>query len=237
MAADYTLYYWPIPFRGHFIRYVLAHAGASWEEAPTEALMALKEAPASEQPTPFMAPPFLHDHGAGLWLSQLPAILAYLGQKHGLLPEAPELRALTLKVLGDANDVLEEVSCNCGREMWTQEAWDDFAESRLPRWMEIFEETGRRHGLTVGGGSLLGTDAPTLADLATAALWVTMTERLPALAPLLDTHAPAVAALSRRVADTPRIAEMRRDFDRRFGGSSYCGGHIEASLRDVLAAD
>ena len=23
--TDYTLHYWPIPFRGHFIRYVLAH--------------------------------------------------------------------------------------------------------------------------------------------------------------------------------------------------------------------
>ena len=36
----FQLYYWPIPFRGHFIRYVLAHAGTSWEEAPTEALLA-----------------------------------------------------------------------------------------------------------------------------------------------------------------------------------------------------
>ena len=40
--ADYKLYYWPIPFRGHFIRYVLAHAGATWEEATFEDVAALK---------------------------------------------------------------------------------------------------------------------------------------------------------------------------------------------------
>ena len=34
--ADYTLYYWPVPFRGQPIRAVLAHVGASWEEMDAE---------------------------------------------------------------------------------------------------------------------------------------------------------------------------------------------------------
>ena len=31
--SDYTLYYWPLPFRGQFVRSVLAHVGALWTEA------------------------------------------------------------------------------------------------------------------------------------------------------------------------------------------------------------
>lgn len=29
---DYTLHYWPAPFRGEFPRAVLAHVGADWGE-------------------------------------------------------------------------------------------------------------------------------------------------------------------------------------------------------------
>ena len=30
---DYTLYYWPAPFRGQFVRAVLAHVHATWDKA------------------------------------------------------------------------------------------------------------------------------------------------------------------------------------------------------------
>ena len=30
---DYDLYYWSVPFRGQFVRAVLAYAGKSWREA------------------------------------------------------------------------------------------------------------------------------------------------------------------------------------------------------------
>lgn len=231
--TDYTLLYWPIPFRGHFVRYVLAHAGATWEEPETETLLAIKSAPVADQPAPMMAPPMLHDRAAGLWLSQLPAILMYLGRRHGLLPDSPEAEARTLKLLCDAGDVLEEITRDCGAQMWTPEAWADFAAVRLPRWMAMFEETGRSNGLTSQGGHILGTDAPTLADLATAALWHTMTDRLPPLGPLLEQTAPAIAALSQRIAALPGIAAMRADWDASHD-LAYCGGQIEASLRSVL---
>ncbi len=230
---DHALYYWPIPFRGHFIRYTLAHAGASWEEPDTEALLAIKSAPVADQATPMMAPPILHDRSCELWLSQLPAILMHLGHRYGLLPGQEAAEALTLKMICDANDVLQETTRNCGAQMWTPQAWAEFAADRLPRWMEIFEETGRRHGLEPQGGHILGTDRPTLADLATAALWHTMTDRLPPLAPLLQDRAPAIAGLSARIAALPSIAAMRQDWDRTHG-NTWCGGQIEASLRAVL---
>ena len=36
--SDYDLYYWPIPFRGQFVRAVLAYAGKSWTEHDGAAL-------------------------------------------------------------------------------------------------------------------------------------------------------------------------------------------------------
>jgi glutathione S-transferase len=233
----YRLYYWPVPFRGHFVRYLLAYGGAAWQEAEVDDLVRLMRAPPEDQPLPFVGPPLLHDLKADVWVSQMPAVMEYLGSRHGLMPTEPAHRAMTLKVLGDCGDVLEAITCNGGRNtLWTPEAWAAFRTDRLPLWMEVFEVTGQRHGLTREGGTMLGSAAPGVADLATAALWHTMVDRLPALRPLLEQAAPAVAALSERIANEPRIAAMRREHDAVSGGL-YCGGQIEASLRAMLAAD
>ncbi|MCP3968732.1 MAG: glutathione S-transferase [Rhodobacteraceae bacterium] len=231
--ANYTLYYHPIPFRGQFIRWVLAHAGADWDEPAHGEVLGLKSLSVTDQPVPFMAPPLLVDHDAGLSLAQMPAILTYLGQKHGAMPDDPARAALTGKVIADANDVLDEMTRYGGRSMWTQVAWDGFAADRLPRWMQIFEETGRRHGLSRQTGFLLGGDAPGLADLVTGCLWFTMTSKLPVLQPMLARHAPAVAALSTRMAGRPPVAALRARTDAALG-DTWCGGQIEASLRRVL---
>lgn len=233
MPNRFSLYYWPIPFRGHFIRYVLAHVGAGWDEPDVDALVALKTAPVAQQPLPFMAPPLLQDRAAGIWLSQMPAILGYIGQVHGLMPRDPARAALVAKIISDANDVLEEITRDCGAKMWTQDAWDGFAADRLPRWLQIFETTGRAHGLRAESGFLLGGAEPGLADLVTAALWHSMAEKLPPLEPLIRRHAPAVANLAWRIAETPAIAEMRARQDAA-NGNAYCGGEIERSLRAVL---
>ena len=62
-----------------------------------------------------------------------------------------------------------------------------------------------------------------------------MTERLPLLGALLEGAAPMTAALTRRVAEQPALAALatkaRADY-----GEAYCGGQIEASLREVLGA-
>lgn len=231
--ADYTLYYWPLPFRGQFARAVLAHAGASWDEPDMDAIIALKDRPVSDQPVPFMAPPLLVDHAAGLHLAQSQAILAYLGGKFGLMPDDPARAALTAKIVADAHDVLDEVTRFGGRTMWTRDEWDGFAAERLPRWMEIFEHTGRAHGLTCEAGQMLGGARSGLADLVTATLWGTMADKLPGLDGMLAQNAPAVATLSRRIAAEPAQTAMRDDADTRFG-HAWCGGLIEASIREML---
>lgn len=230
--TEYTLYYWPLPFRGQFVRSVLAHVGASWTEANIEDLITLKGAEPTRQLVPHMGPPVLTDHTADLSLAQTPAILAYLGSKCELIPEDSARTALTAKIIADANDVLYEMTLHNGAQMWTQKRWDTY-RPRLGRWMAIFEEHGRRHGLTIEAGHVLGTDAPGLADLVVHILWGVMTSKLPALRPLLETTAPAIAALSDRIAQLPEQEELRVHSDDEYG-DEWCGGQIEASLRAVL---
>jgi glutathione S-transferase len=230
--SDYTLYYWPLPFRGQFVRALLAIAGRSWTEVDDETISDLMSGATSETPIPFMGPPVLVESVSGFAISQMPAILLYLGETLDLLPSALGLRALSMKVVCDANDVLDEVTLNGGRAMWTSESWREF-EPRLTKWMELWEDLGRRHNLKEDSGFLLGGDEVGISDVVTATLWSTMSDRLPRIAALLQETAPLTAALAKRVAALPPLVELaaqaRRDY-----GDAWCGGKIEESLRSSL---
>ena len=234
IMADYELYYWSVPFRGHFVSAVLAFAGKSWTEAGDSAISALMAGAVRDMPVPFMGPPLLVDTKTGFAISETVTIVLYLGATLGLLPATAALRAMTIKVVADANDVIDEITLDGGREMWTQKRWHAFVP-RLQKWMSLWEETGRRHGLNADSGFLLGGEAPGIADVVTATLWSTMTDRFETIAALLDDTAPMTAALSRRIAALPALVELattaRRDY-----GDAYCGGQIEASLRKVVNA-
>jgi glutathione S-transferase len=231
--ADYDLYYWPVPFRGQFIRAILAWAGKSWDEQDAGAVEAAMSAAAAEQAVPHMGPPMLIDKAAGFALAEMPAIALYLGETLGLLPGQPGLKALHIKLVNDANDVIDEVTRQGGMKMWTPGDWAEF-EPRLKRWMSFWEEMGRRHGLTKDGGFLLG-EAAGVADVVTAVLWGVMGARFPKIAGMLEEEAPMTAALVGRLNATPAMAELAAWTEERFG-DAYCGGQIEASLRKVLAA-
>ena len=230
--TDYTLHYWPLPFRGEFIRAVLAHVGAEWQEVTAEDIIAEKSKDPADQLIPHMGPPVLTDLATGVSISQLPAILTYLGRKHGLTSDNPVREALTAKIVADANDVLYEMTLHNGAQMWTPESWEAY-QPRLKRWMGLFEEIGRRHHLTAESGYILGTDAPDIADLVTAILWGTMTAKLPQLRPMLDSKAPAIAGLTDRISARPEQAELRARSDQAYG-NGWCSGQIEASLRAVV---
>lgn len=230
--TEYTLYYWPIPFRGQFVRAVLAHAGASWHEADIKTLTEEKSLDPAAQLVPHMGPPVLVDHRAGLSLAQTAAILAYLGDKYALVPNDAARTALTSKLVADASDILYEMTLHHGAQMWTDERWHAY-RPRLARWMAIFETHGRQHGLAAGKGHMLGTDLPSVADIVAHVLWGYMTSALPPLRPLFETTAPAIASLSDRIALLPEQARLRQQCDRDYG-AVWCGGEIEASLRDVL---
>ena len=229
--SGYKLYYWSVPFRGQFVRAVLAFAGKTWTESGDDAISKLMEGPVKKMPVPFMGPPLLIDKKADFAIAQMPAIILYLGETLNLLPATPGLRALTVKTVNDCNDVIDEISLDGGREMWTKNKWQAFVP-RLKTWMSFWEETGRRHGLKPESGFLLGGETPGIADVVTGTLWLTMTDRFPEIGTILDENAPMTAALTRRIAGLPELvkvaAKARRDY-----GEAYCGGQIEASLRKV----
>jgi glutathione S-transferase len=234
MMSDYVLYYWSAPFRGQFVRAVLAHAGKRWTEGGDDAIRTLISGAMKKMPVPFMGPPLLIDRKAKVAVAEMPAIILYLGETLRLLPANPAARAMTMKIVCDANDVLDEMTLAGGRLMWTKKRWHDFVP-RLKKWMSLWEETGRRNGLKPDTGFLLGGDAPGIADVVTATLWSTMTYRFRTIGAIFEDTAPATAGLTRRVAELPPLAGLaakaRRDY-----GDTWCGGRIEASLRKVLKA-
>ncbi|MDJ0993328.1 MAG: glutathione S-transferase [Dinoroseobacter sp.] len=230
--ADYTLFYWPIPFRGQFIRSVLAHVGASWTEADTTDLVHLKSSDPAQQAVPFMGPPVLTDHAAGTSLAQTQAILTYLGGKHGLIPDDLLQAALTHKVIADANDVLYEMTLHNGAQMWTATSWTAF-QPRLERWMAIFEALGSENDLSAEKGFILGTEAPSLADLVTYSLWGVMTAQLSPLRSVLDRAAPSISGLVDRIGALPAQKALWHQSQEQYG-DAWCGGQIEASLRAVI---
>jgi len=128
--SDYDLYYWPLPFRGQFVRAVLAFAGKTWTERNGAAMSDLMGGSVSRMPVPFMGPPLLIDKAADVAIAQMPAILLYLGETLDLLPATPALRAMTMKVVNDANDVIDEITLDGGRSMWTKKSWQDFVPRR-----------------------------------------------------------------------------------------------------------
>ena len=232
--SDYDLYYWPLPFRGQFVRAVLAFAGKGWTEGDVSAMSKLMNGPVEDMPVPFMGPPMLIDKKAKFAIAEMPAIILYLGETLDLLPASPALRAMTMKIVTDANDVIDEITLDGGKQMWTAKSWQEFVP-RLTKWMSFWEETGRRHGLTPTSGYLLGGEAPGIADVVTATLWSTMTERFELIAALLEEAAPMTAALTRRVSELPRLAKLSAKAMEDYG-DVYCGGQIEAALRKVLKA-
>jgi glutathione S-transferase len=232
--SDYDLYYWSVPFRGQFVRAVLAHAGKTWEEAGDTAIAKLMEGPVKNMPAPFMGPPLLVDKKTNVAIAQMPAIVLYLGETLNLLPKDPALRTMTIKIVCDANDVIDEITLDGGRQMWTQKRWKEFVP-RLKKWMSLWEETGRRHGLKADSGFLLGGVEPGIADVVTATLWSTMTGRFKKIETILKKSAPMTAALTRRVTELPPLARLAAKAGEDYG-DAYCGGKIEASLRKVLGA-
>ncbi|MCW6512391.1 glutathione S-transferase [Lichenifustis flavocetrariae] len=230
--SDYDLYYWPVPFRGQFVRAVLAYAGKTWTEADAASITKMLNGAAQDMPVPFMGPPMLIDRKADFAIAEMPAIVLYLGETLDLMPASPALRALTMKTVNDANDVIDQITLDGGREMWTERRWQDFVP-RLRKWMSIWEETGSRHGLKADSGFLLGGEAPGIADVVTATLWATMSDRFSKVKTILEETAPKTAALSRRVSGLPLLARLAAKAHRDYG-DAYCGGQIGASMQKVL---
>ena len=234
MTTSYTLYYWAIPFRGNFIRTLLAYAGVSYKEATIPEIVAIRKLPVSAQPYPCMAPPFLHDHEEDLFLSQTVSIVHYLAQKLNLMPDSPLKSTLALKTMLDANDVIGELTRGTKGGPWTPEDLKKFLGARFVKWLTIFEQTGLRHGLRDNEGYYLETPNPTLADFVIFNLFGTMERCLPELSPILRQNAPRVLSLCDRIGALPSMSAFVKNQEELYG-NLYCGGSMEESIRAALA--
>ena len=220
MIPSYTIYYWSIAIRGNFVRVLFAHAGVSYTEAPIPELIALRALPLNEQPYPSMAPPFLHDHEEDVFLSQTTSIVHYLGHKLNLFPKSNQKASLCLKIMLDADDVLSELTKGSQGGPWKAEDFRTFIEGRFVKWLSIFEEGGIRHGLREDEGYYLGTPSLSVADLVIFSLWNTMERCLPALSPILRTHAPRTLALCDRLAAIPNLSAFIKSQEEAYGDLS-----------------
>lgn len=233
---NYKLYYWPIPFRGVFIRLLLEDANAEYIEATTDELIEIKSMGIKDQPFPSMAPPFLKDPQKDLFLAQMPTIVMYLAEQLNYLPSEPEKSAICLKLILDANDVLAEITNLNGSYMWEHEKWITFRQQRLKRWIEIYEQTALKTGLKEDNGFLFIRDKISVADITIFALFGTMTKCMPELKPDLKKHGPAIYNLCERIENRPQIKAFLGKQTQLYG-NSYCGGQIEKSIRSMLEKD
>jgi glutathione S-transferase len=234
--VTYKLYYWPIPFRGDFIRLLLEEAGETYDEATDEELLDVYSMSPDEHPFPAMAPPFLKDLDRDIFLSQMPVIVMYLAEKLSFLPNDSFKSTLCLKLLLDSNDVLADITNWNGTGMWEYPAWKEFRDNRLKRWLEIFEQTGQRFGLNSTSDYMLGGDHISVADIVTYALWGTMLRCLPDLRMDCQKHSPNIFALCQRMENRPRIQQFIQGQVQKYG-NLYCGGQIEESIRKMLVQD
>lgn len=221
---DYELHYWDLPFRGIFAELLLVEAGLDYRRRTPTGIYPEHRL---ERDAPGMAPPFLVDCKTGRTLSQMPAIVDFLARRHDLAPDKAWERSLMLKLTLDANDAIDEITLQGGMTMWTTAEWADFRENRLAEWMRLFEAVATQYG---GEGMLGGFCA---ADLVTLGAWGTLTHAFPALREDLETHARTVAAICDRTAARRRVKEFL-EAQRARDGRAWCGGQIEASLREVV---
>ena len=227
--ARFKLYYWPIPFRGCFVSYLFAYRGVPLlTETGYEENERLRRLHPSQQDIPYMGPPVLEDLEQGRTISQMPAIVTYVSQELDYMPSDPFDAAMCLKVLMDCNDVLMEICRYNGTLMWEREEWIRFRSERLPRWLAIFEESLRRE--------FIGKDSVTFADIGVYALFGNMVRCLPELAPDVSQHGPGVRKLCEALGSRPSLAEYVAAEEAEFG-DLYCGGQIEASIREMLELD
>lgn len=229
----YTLYYWPIPFRGQYARALMKLKGIEWEEASPMDLRndGAKRGADGELEAQFMAPPLLYDHDLKVYIPQTPAIVSFLARQLGVAPTDTESMALADACVGNCNDIINELTLNCGAKMWTQESFDAFIAERFPKWLGIMETVATRRGLSASAGFYLGGESITQADTSIWACFALMEKALPALGPLLRSKMPCVMALVDRLGQLEGLKALADSQPT----APYCGGQIEASVREVVA--
>ena len=228
--SNYTLFYHPIAFRGNFVRCLLEYNDIQYEQRPLSDLNEIRSCDMKDSKLLSMAPPFLLDKELDLFLGQSAALVTHLARKHDMMPNSLAKIAVGEKILHDCNDVMMEITCQCGQSMWTKEKWDTFVESRFVKWLQIFENTAIREGLQPDSGFFLGESSASFVDTSVFASWGQIMHSFPILIPIIRKHAPCMVKLCDRLGENPGLKRLwNRQVD-----LPYCGGLIEKSMHEVI---
>jgi glutathione S-transferase len=212
---SYDLFYWPgIQGRGEFVRLALEDAGATYRDVArgSGGMKEMQKLLAQHgQLRAVFAPPFLRD-GDRL-ISQVAAILLYLGPRLGLVPkdEAAQLFAhqiqLTITdIVAEAHDTHHPISNALYYEDQKDEAKaraKAFRAQRIPKYLGWFE--GILAENPAAGGHLVGGDT-TYPDLSLFQLVSGLRYAFPAGTQHALAKCPRVTALVQAVAERPRLA-------------------------------
>jgi glutathione S-transferase len=208
---QYALYYWSgIQGRGEFIRLALEDAGADYDD------VARREG--DDAITPFLegrhagalpfAPPFLK--AGRLVIAQVAEILQYLGPPLELAPEsesgrlyAHQLQLTITDIVAEIHDSHHPVASSLYYEDQRSEARrrsKDLRENRLPKFLGYFERVLERNG----GRHALRQHS--YVDLSLFQLMSGLDYAFPRAMQRLKSELPLLDALTRHVAERPRIA-------------------------------
>ncbi len=216
MAEPYRLYYWPfIRGRGEFVRLILEDAGAAYEDVAREpeprggsaALVSFLYG--KGEGWPVFAPPILEVEGQ--LIAQTPAIAAFLGERHGLVPDDPIHRAHALQLMLTIGDVVTEVhdthhpissalTYEDQREVARERA-TAFLDGRMAKWLTYFETVLARER-----GTFLVGRAHSYPDLALANLLEGLEYAFPRAFARDMSGRHYLAGLRQRIEERPRVA-------------------------------
>jgi glutathione S-transferase len=209
----YDLWYWPgIPGRGEFVRLALEAGEIPYHDRAIEAGKEGMEAIGSDigrpRDTPPFAPPYLVS--GTMTIGQTANILLYLGEKHGLAPKGIAGRLwvnqcqLTIAdMVAEAHDTHHPVASGAYYEDQKAEAKKrsaDFRATRMPKFLEHFEDVLQRRGDWLAGATW------SYADLSLFHLIEGLRFAFPKRMKTQEADLPGLVRLHGAVAEIPGIA-------------------------------
>lgn len=106
----YTFYYWTVPFRDSSCERCWLGRAKHGTKSGDDQIQKLMKTRVDEMPVPSKGPPLLIDDRNGFAIAEMPAIIIYLGETPYPMLRTPSLRALTMKFVNDANDLIDEIT-------------------------------------------------------------------------------------------------------------------------------
>jgi glutathione S-transferase len=154
----YELFYWPtIQGRGEFVRLVLEEAGAEYDDVArgADGMKAMMRVLKESKGVPAFAPPILR--AGHLYIAQSANICAFLGARHGLVPDDEGVRAHALQLqltiadlVNEAHETHHPISAGLYYEDQKPAALErsrGFREERIPKFLGYFDRALHRNYL------------------------------------------------------------------------------------------